>query len=127
MFTELQIKLYKANLKKNLRPLDRRGTSEVKYQTYQIIGYAELEDKAPNTRRSGCFVRRIFWLAKHDRFYQPDGVYKQGCPTEAIEPLTVFPKVLGQITTKAWSKAKHGYKAPSFFVRLNWGGVQAPS
>ncbi|MBD2533457.1 transcription factor [Nostoc flagelliforme FACHB-838] len=80
-----------------------RRKGKVKYQTYQIIGYAELEDKAPNTGRSGCFARRIFWLAKHDRFYQPDGVYKQGCPIEAIDPLTVFPKVLGQITTRAWN------------------------
>ncbi|MBD2564706.1 hypothetical protein H6G95_29790 [Nostoc linckia FACHB-391] len=34
-----------------------RRKGKVKYQTYQIIGYAELEDNAPNTGRSGCFAR----------------------------------------------------------------------
>ncbi|AFZ27234.1 hypothetical protein Cylst_5198 [Cylindrospermum stagnale PCC 7417] len=80
-----------------------RRKGKVKYQDHEIIGYAELEDNAPNTGRSGCFARRIFWLAKHDRFYEPDGTYREGCPMEAIDPLTVFPKVLGQKTARAWN------------------------
>ncbi|MBD2303800.1 DUF6009 family protein [Nostoc sp. FACHB-190] len=80
-----------------------RRKGKLKYQSYEIVGYAELEDKAPNTGRRGCFARRVFWLAKHDRYYEPEGVYQQGCPLEAIDPLTVFPKVLGQITSRAWN------------------------
>lgn len=80
-----------------------RRKGKLKYQSYEIIGYAELEDNAPNSGRRGCFARRVFWLAKHDRYYEPDGVYQQGCPIEAIDPLTVFPKVLGQITIRAWN------------------------
>ncbi|MCC5661364.1 DUF6009 family protein [Nostoc sp. XA010] len=73
----------------------------VKYQGHEIVGYAELEKNAPKTY-PGKYSRRIFWLSKEDRFYKPDGAYKQGCPSEAIDPLTVSTKVLGRVTERAW-------------------------
>jgi hypothetical protein len=80
-----------------------RRKGKLKYGKYQVIGYSELESDAPNSGMPACFGRRVFWLADHDRFYDPKGVYKVGCPMEAIDPLTVAPKVLGKITERAWN------------------------
>ena len=61
----------------------------------QLIGYAELEDNAPPGLNNGCskyFYRRIFVIDYRD--YEG---YKNSnnCPGEAVDPLTVKPKILG--------------------------------
>ncbi|MDZ8242169.1 MAG: DUF6009 family protein [Nostoc sp. ChiQUE01a] len=79
-----------------------RRKGKLKYGDYHIIGYSELESDAPS-RRPGCFARRVFWLSNHDRFYDPEGTYKVGCPMEAVDPLTITHKVLGKLTQRAWN------------------------
>jgi hypothetical protein len=81
-----------------------RRKGKLKYSDFEVIGYTELEKDAPNNGMRGCFTRRVFWLKPHDRFYEPKGVYKIGCPVEAIDPLTIAPKIFGQQTDRAWGK-----------------------
>ncbi|MGH2465344.1 MAG: DUF6009 family protein [Candidatus Limnocylindrales bacterium] len=35
--------------------------------------------------------RRYFWLKPNDRYCDPKGPYRSGCPIEAIDPLTLAP------------------------------------
>lgn len=82
-----------------------RRKGKLKYGDHEVVGYAELENDAPNTGTNGCFARRVFWLAEHDRVNQPNGTYQTGCPSEAVDPLTIAPKVLGQSTPRACGEA----------------------
>jgi hypothetical protein len=66
-----------------------------------LVGWATLD---PNARRphGGQFLRRYFWLADHDRAFDPDGIYQWGAPSEAVDPLTVAPRVGGALTARGW-------------------------
>jgi hypothetical protein len=75
--------------------LFRKRQGKCKSDGRQLIGYAELEDNAPlglNNGRSKYFYRRIFVINHGD--YEG---YKNSnnCPREAVDPLTVKPKILG--------------------------------
>lgn len=62
----------------------------------QIIGFTTAKRD-----KSGWFQRRIFWLKSFDRPCAPEGVYRQGCPIEAVDPRTIAPKALGKLTERA--------------------------
>ncbi len=79
-----------------------RRKGKLTYQGHEIVGYAELDDKAPSTNRN--FSRRVFWLSPYDRALDPE-TYKIGCPIEAVDPKTVFPGVMGEITERAWGES----------------------
>ncbi len=83
----------------------RRRKGKLKHGDHEVVGYAELEKDAPNTGTKGCFARRIFWLKEADRANQPNGIYQTGCPSEAVDPLTIAPKVVGQRTPRACGEA----------------------
>lgn len=68
------------------------------------VGYAVLHRDAPNDGLPGMFTRRVFWIAEHDRSEDPEGVYKAGAPTEAVDPWTVGPGVEGELTDRAWGE-----------------------
>jgi hypothetical protein len=73
----------------------------------RIVGYAILR---PNVRADGPheFLRRVFWLAYHDRDSQPDGPYRVGAPAEAVDPRTVSIGVYGTLTERALGGALVG-------------------
>jgi hypothetical protein len=64
-----------------------------------LVGYAILKPEARSKR--GVFKRRYFWLNSNDRYYKPQGVYKTGCPSEAIDPRTIRAGETGEQTARA--------------------------
>jgi hypothetical protein len=64
-----------------------------------LVGYAELEDNAPPLCVEGnrkYFHRRIFTLRENDyELYRVDDPATANHPTEAVEPLSVEPKLKG--------------------------------
>ncbi|CAM5296835.1 hypothetical protein GCM10010329_81950 [Streptomyces spiroverticillatus] len=67
----------------------------------RMVGYAVLGSKARASRVSGTFLRRVFWLAPHDRDGQPEGIYATGAPGEAVDPSTLAPRVTGHKTERS--------------------------
>lgn len=63
----------------------------------RVVGYSTVNEKS-ESKWYGCFYRRIFYLAPHDRDSQPEGIYKFWAPTEAVDPRTVAPGVDGRVT-----------------------------
>lgn len=73
----------------------------------ELVGYAELESHAPFKfidEGKEYFYRRVFFLKKADRANDPEGVYKTGCPIEAVDPKSVFPKEKGEVNDKVRGK-----------------------
>lgn len=68
-----------------------------------LVGYAILKPEAKGIS-PGIFKRRYFWLAEHDRYYYPEGVYKTGAPSEAVDPRTVVPGRAGEVTERVIGK-----------------------
>ncbi|GAA2638489.1 DUF6009 family protein [Streptomyces axinellae] len=67
----------------------------------RLIGYATLTPTAKPSRASGTYLRRVFWLAPHDRDQDPTGLYSTGAPSEAIDPRTLKPTVKGYKTERS--------------------------
>lgn len=67
----------------------------------RLIGYAVLGPDAKASRASGTFLRRVFWLAPHDRDQDPHGLYATGAPSEAVDPRTVSPRAKGYKTERS--------------------------
>ncbi|MFE0764209.1 DUF6009 family protein [Streptomyces smyrnaeus] len=66
----------------------------------RLVGYATLTREAKPSRASGTWLRRVFWLAPHDRDQDPDGLYATGAPSEAVDPRTLEPTVKGYKTER---------------------------
>jgi len=77
--------------RRNTKPRHTSGT---------LVGYAILKPDTP-TYENRHYRRRFFWLKEHDRYYEPEGIYKTGAPTEAVDPRTVTPGVAGDLTERA--------------------------
>jgi len=71
------------------------------YRAGRLVWYATLGPGARPSRASGTYLRRVFWLAPHDRDQQPDGLYSSGSPSEAVDPRTVSPGVKGYKTERS--------------------------
>lgn len=59
-----------------------------------IVGYAECVSKKeesgwPTVYR--VYRRRFWWLKKHDRDLDPNGVYAHKYPAEAVDPTSIAP------------------------------------
>ena len=72
----------------------------------RVVGYsvAGCSEKVPS-RSIGAkrkYRRRIFWLKESDRDLEPHGVYKLGCPFDAVDPRTLAPGIRGLKTERAW-------------------------
>ena len=95
--------------------LDKSGrrTGRPRYaRDGRIVGYAELDKDAEASPASGLFQRRTFFLLPHDRPNEPEGLYKEGAPGEAVDPRTVLPGCVGEKTPR--SQGKHsGTAVPS--------------
>jgi len=57
-------------------------------QGEMLIGYAVLKKTAAKGGEEG-FCRRIFTLQPEDRFCDPDGIFRNFAPPEAVDPLLV--------------------------------------
>ncbi|OKJ32551.1 MULTISPECIES: DUF6009 family protein [unclassified Streptomyces] len=67
----------------------------------RMIGYVELDATAEADPDSGLYRRRVFFLLPHDRDSDPDGVYRQGAPGEAVDPRTIQPNKAGEKTPRS--------------------------
>ncbi|MET7694327.1 DUF6009 family protein [Streptomyces sp. NPDC005483] len=67
----------------------------------RMIGYAILGPDAKASRASGTLRRRVFWLQPHDRDSEPDGLYANSAPAEAVDPRTLEPRVKGYKTERS--------------------------
>jgi hypothetical protein len=67
----------------------------------RMVGYAILGPDAKASRASGTFRRRVFWLQPHDRDSEPDGLYANSAPAEAVDPRTLDPRVKGYKTERS--------------------------
>ncbi|WP_372412456.1 DUF6009 family protein [Streptomyces luteireticuli] len=67
----------------------------------RLIGYAVLGPTAKPSPASGTYLRRVFWLAPHDRDQQPRGLYATTAPAEAVDPRTVTVGVKGHKTRRS--------------------------
>ncbi|MFD9287606.1 DUF6009 family protein [Streptomyces sp. ADI93-02] len=67
----------------------------------RMIGYTELDETAGADPDSGLYRRRVFFLLPHDRDTDPDGVYQQGAPGEAVDPRTLLPRRVGEKTPRS--------------------------
>ena len=66
----------------------------------RIIGYATVDHAS--RRVGGYCLRRVFWLNPYDRALDPCGPYFRGVPVEAVDPRTVRPGVLGEVSKRAF-------------------------
>jgi hypothetical protein len=67
----------------------------------RMVGYAILGPDAKASRASGTFRRRVFWLQPHDRDSEPEGLYANRAPAEAVDPRTLQPRVKGCKTERS--------------------------
>ena len=81
-----------------------------------LIGYADLEEDAPPAFTEAgheSFFRRVFTICKGDFEAYGD----KDCPTEAVEPSTIYPKVKGSSPKR---KAQIAVRLPIIlFKKLN--------
>lgn len=54
-------------------PRSRRGGKQVHHRPGHVVGYAVLGPDARASGAAGTFLRRVFWLAPHDRDQAPGG------------------------------------------------------
>jgi hypothetical protein len=66
-----------------------------------MVGYAELDDHAEADPDSGLYRRRVFFLLPHDRDAQPEGLYQEGAPGEAVDPRTIEVRKVGEKTPRS--------------------------
>ncbi|MFJ5779549.1 DUF6009 family protein [Streptomyces sp. NPDC093094] len=79
----------------------RRNTKPPYLRDGRMVGYVVLDDQAEPDPDSGLYKRRVFFLLPHDRDSDPDGVYHQGAPGEAVDPRTIEPKQPGAKTPRS--------------------------
>ncbi|MFB7174571.1 DUF6009 family protein [Streptomyces sp. NPDC056254] len=67
----------------------------------RMVGYSELDEHAEADPDSGLQLRRVFFLLPHDRDTEPDGLYQEGAPGEAVDPRTIEPRRVGDKTPRS--------------------------
>ncbi|MFD3677663.1 DUF6009 family protein [Streptomyces sp. NPDC058613] len=67
----------------------------------RMVGYSELDEHAEADPDSGLQLRRVFFLLPHDRDTEPNGLYQQGAPGEAVDPRTIAPRRVGEKTPRS--------------------------
>lgn len=78
----------------------KTGLPKRRHVGHRTVGYANLLSEARRDM-AGYLKKRVFFVQKHDRSERPDGVYRSGCPAEAVDPRTVQAGVAGHITDRA--------------------------
>ncbi|MFE9220788.1 DUF6009 family protein [Streptomyces lavendulae] len=67
----------------------------------RMIGFTELDETAEADPDTGLQRRRVFYLLPHDRDNEPDGLYREGAPGEAVDPRTITPGQVGRKTERS--------------------------
>ncbi|WP_331747073.1 DUF6009 family protein (plasmid) [Streptomyces sp. NBC_00853] len=67
----------------------------------RMVGCSELDEHAEADPDSGLQLRRVFFLLPHDRDTEPEGLYQEGAPGEAVDPRTIQPRRVGQKTPRS--------------------------
>ncbi|WP_440073278.1 DUF6009 family protein [Streptosporangium sp. OZ121] len=88
-------------VRQTLDRLPSRRSKPAYHRDGRMVGYAILDKDAKSSPASGTFRRRVFWLLPHDRDLQPEGTYATGAPSEAIDPRTLAPKLVGYKTERS--------------------------
>lgn len=88
-------------VRQTLDKTKRRNTKPPYLRDGRMVGYAILGTDAEADPDSGLYRRRVFYLLPHDRDTDPDGVYTEGAPGEAIDPRTVSAKDPGTKTSRS--------------------------
>lgn len=70
-----------------------------------MIGYIELGTDAEADPDSGLYLRRVLFLLPHDRDSDPEGVYRQGAPGEAVDPHMYWASSTGRCNTVLLQRA----------------------
>ncbi|MFK0202413.1 DUF6009 family protein [Streptomyces lavendulae] len=78
----------------------RRGRPRY-HRDGRMIGFTELAGTAEADPDSGLQKRRVFYLLPHDRDSEPDGLYREGAPGEAVDPRTIAPRCVGSKTERS--------------------------
>ncbi|MEU9704497.1 DUF6009 family protein [Streptomyces sp. NPDC047981] len=78
----------------------RRGKPRY-HRDGRMIGFTELSDTAEADPDSGLQKRRVFYLLPHDRDAEPNGLYREGAPGEAVDPRTIQPRQVGKKTARS--------------------------
>ncbi|MFC8247623.1 DUF6009 family protein [Streptomyces chartreusis] len=82
----------------------RRNTKPPYARDGRMVGYAVLDEAAEPDPDSGLYRRRVLFVLPHDRDSDPEGVYSEGAPGEAVDPRTIEPKQPGSKT----HRSQHG-------------------
>ncbi|MFD7551475.1 DUF6009 family protein [Streptomyces sp. NPDC059816] len=96
----------------------KRGVPRITWDA-RIVGYANLSSDAepPSRLGSGRWERRVFYVTPRDRSEsEADGervLFQESTPTEAVDPRTVKPKVVGTLTDRARGKSGSGEELPA--------------
>jgi hypothetical protein len=88
-------------VRQSLDRLPSKSARPPYFRPGRMVGYAVLGSEAKGSRASGTFLRRVFWVAPHDRDQDPDGLYACGAPSEAVDPRTIEPRLRGSKTDRA--------------------------
>ncbi|CAL9674612.1 DUF6009 family protein [Streptomyces sp. enrichment culture] len=88
-------------VRQSLDRLPTRKGRPAYHRAGRMVGYAVLGQTAKPSRASGTFRRRVFWLLPHDRDSDPDGLYANSAPAEAVDPRTLQPQVKGCKTERS--------------------------
>ncbi|MFF4369418.1 DUF6009 family protein [Streptomyces sp. NPDC001594] len=67
----------------------------------RMVGFTELNEAAEADPDSGLHKRRVFYLLPHDRDTEPEGLYREGAPGEAVDPRTIEPGKVGMKTERS--------------------------
>jgi hypothetical protein len=95
-------------VRQSLDRLQNRSSKPPYYRAGRLVGYAVLGAGAKGSRASGTFLRRVFWVAPHDRDQDPDGLYARGAPSEAVDPRTIGPGIRGSKTERSEGEPRTG-------------------
>ncbi|MEU4497549.1 DUF6009 family protein [Streptomyces sp. NPDC023998] len=86
-----------------------------------MVGCTELNDTADADLDSSLYRRRAFFLLPHDRDNDPEGLYREGAPSEAVDPRTIEPKTVrprplvgdGAAAVTGWWRSERKHRARS--------------
>lgn len=96
----------------------KRGVLRITWDA-RIVGYANLSAEAEPPARlgSGRWERRVFYVTPRDRSESEAAgervLFQESTPTEAVDPRTVKPRVVGTLTDRARGKYASTEDAPA--------------
>lgn len=72
----------------SLKPKQIRLKTPIWGEQAEIIGY-EIFHREQGESAQSTYTRRVWWLKKHDLDIDPNGIYKNNQPSEAVIPSSI--------------------------------------